>query len=285
MSQRSLFDPEGLAREKLHDAILSLDFNSAERKLWELKQYWPDATLSWEPELIRAGLKFARRRLNLDSGHQVWTKLEVQLSSLKVPKAYRTIIRSRFFSRLLAANRSLFQELRTPEGRSVGDCYLLADQPNNARRFFEREVKEYGDGWEQRLGLGNCDFRLGNHRAAHSNYRWSFLLGLPIEQWERIEDTGFLERLREVEDTEWAFPEMFIAESAPSQFSTRQEFQEFMARFMPSLTDAPPARRFCLYFLISENKAFLLEDDVMQARLQMKALNSRLHQRYMQRLP
>lgn len=285
MSQGSLFEPQSVIRAEVRDAIERLDFAAAGRRLKQFRRLWPEAELTWEPELIRIGAEWTGRPLDLDSGYGVWGKLESRLGPLGVPRSRTASIRRHFFSRLLAASRRLFEELHTPAGRSLGDFYLLAEQPNNARRLYEHEVRQLGDGWELRLGLGHCNFRLGHRGAAHSNYHWSFLLGLPEESWERIEDPEFLARLREVEDPEWAFPDVCAAGDLPAaRFSTRREFEQFKSRFTVALTESPAPRRFCLYWIVSENKPFCTERELLEARRQMKALNPRLHARYMQRL-
>jgi len=285
MNQGSLFEPESVKRAEVCDAVERLDFATAGRKLEELQRLWPAAGLTWEAELIRIGSKLTGRPLGFDSGYRVWEKLESRLGPLGVPGSRRASIRRHFFSRLLAANRRLFEELRTPGGRSLGDFYLLAEQPNNARRLYEREVRQLGDGWDLRLRLGNCDFRLGHRGAARSNYHWSFLLGLPEEWTESIEDPEFTARLRDAEDPEWAFPEVCASGEVPSaRFSTRREFEAFQAGFAAGPAASSAARRFCLYWVVSENKPFCLESELLEARRQMKALNPRLHARYMQRL-
>ena len=283
MQQGLLFEPQTLAQAELRQAIERLDFAAASLKLQEFRRIWPASGLAWEPELIRIGSKFARRRLDLDSGYSVWEKLESRLGALGVSRSHTGSMRRNFFSRLLAVNRRLFEELRTPAGRPLGDFYLLAEQPNNARRHYEKQIRQVGDGWELRLRLGNCDFRLGHARVARSNYHWAFVLGLPEHSWNLIEDTGFLARLRDAEDPEWTFPEVCAAgELPPPRFSSSDQFKAFKSGFVPALGELCGPRRFCLHWIISENKAFCSDSELIDARIQMKALNSRLHARYMQ---
>lgn len=285
MQQGFLFEPETIARGELQNSIGRLDFRTASRKLEEFRSVWPQAKLTWEPELIRIGSKLSASPLDLDSGYKAWTKLESRLGALRVSQSWTALMRRNFYSRLLAANRRLFEELRTAAGRSLGDFYLLAEQPGNARRRYEKEIRQMGDSWELRLRLGNCDFRLAHGRVARSNYHWSFLLGLPQHGWEWIEDTAFLSRLRDADDSEWAFSELCAAGELPSvRFSTRGEFEEFTSRFAAALAGSTGPRRFCLNWIISENKAFCPDSALLQARMQMKILNSELHSRYMQRL-
>ena len=285
MNQASLFEPERVARAELCRAIEYLDLARASRKLEEFQQIWPEAPLSWEPELVRIGLPLSRRRLDFDSGYRVWKNLESQLAPLEVPSPRAAAIRRHFFSRLLAANRGLFEELRTPAGRSLGDFYLLADQPKNARRRYEQELRRLGERWELRLRLGDCNYRLGHSGAARSNYHWSFLLGLPEESWKSIEDDEFLARLRQAEEACWAFPETCACGEIPSaRFSSRRDFEEFKSTFAPGLTESDAARSFSFYWVVSENKVFCPDRELLEARRQMKALNSRLHARNMQRI-
>ena len=152
-------------------------------------------------------------------------------------------------------------------------------------RRYEQEMRQFGEGWELRLRLGDCNSRLGHSRAARSNYHWSFLLGLPEESWESIEDAEFLARLREAEDACWAYPEMCACGEIPSaRFSSRREFEEFKTRSAAVLTESDAPRRFSFYWVVSENKVFCTHRERLEARRQMKALNPRLHARNMHRL-
>ncbi len=285
MQQGFLFVPEVMARTEMQDAIARLDFCGAARRLEEFQRVWPEARLTWEPELVRTGSKLAAKPLDLDSGYGAWQKLEAQLNALPVPRSWTATLRRNFFSRLLAANRKLFEEPRTPAGRSLGDFYLLAEQPRNARRRYENEIRQIGDGWKVRLQLGNCDFRLGHRPVAHSNYHWSFLLGLFEDDWTMIENAGFLARLRSADEAEWAFPELCIAGGLPpARFSARDEFDAFKRKFAAAFIESPGPRRFCLYWIVSENKPFCSDGELIDARMRLKTLHPRLHAQYMQRL-
>lgn len=66
MEQRSLFEPERVARAELCDAIARLDFTTASRTLEEFQRLWPAAEQAWEPEVIRIGSELAGRLLDLD---------------------------------------------------------------------------------------------------------------------------------------------------------------------------------------------------------------------------
>ncbi len=67
-------------------------------------------------------------------------------------------------------------------------------------------------------------------------------------------------------------------------FQPVNQFEEFKSRFVPALGELCGPRRFCLHWILSENKAFCSDGELIYARMQMKALNSRLHSGYMQRL-
>src|SRR5262249_54441286 len=93
-----------------------LDFHSAVRQLEEFERVWPEAKLTWEPELVRAESRMAAKPLDLDSGYEAWKKLEARLNALEGPRSWTVLLRRNFFSRLLAANRKLFEEPRTAAG-------------------------------------------------------------------------------------------------------------------------------------------------------------------------
>src|SRR5438128_4175076 len=252
MQQCLLFEQQVMARAELQAAIARLDFHSAVRRLEEFHRVWPEAKLTWEPQLVRAGSKVAAKPMDLDSGYGAWQKLEARLNTLDVSRSWTASLRRNFFSRLLASNRKLFEELRTAAGRSLGDFYLLAEQPRNARRRYENEIRQIGDGWKVRVQLGNCDLRLGNGPVAHSNYHWSFLLGLPEDRWALIEDPRFLARLRSADEAEWAFPELCAAgELPPARVSSRGEFDGFKRKFAAVLIESPSLGRVCLYCIFS----------------------------------
>jgi hypothetical protein len=194
--QGFLFEPEAITLTELQDAIARLDFRTASERLQEFRRLWPEAKLIWEPELILTGLKLARDSMNLDSGYDAWQELQVQLGALDVPRAITASMKQNFFSRLLETNCTSLGLPRTAAGRSLGYFHLSAGQPRNARRCYENEIRQIGDGWSVRLQLGNCGFRLGYGPVAHSNYHWSFVLGLTENRWTWIEDSVFLSRLR-----------------------------------------------------------------------------------------
>lgn len=283
MEQGSLFATDDALRGELHVAIERLDFDVARRKLEEYRRLWQSSALTWEPELVAIGTRLARQKLNLDSGYDTWTGLAGSMTSLRVPETHVRVMQRHFFSRLLAANRNLFEELRTPTGRALGDFHLLADQPNNARRRYEKLVRQGEDTWDIRLRLGNCWFRLDQRGPARANYFLSFLAGLPDDAWSGIEDVDFLVRLRHADDPEWAFAELAAEGIARSRFSVRSDFEEFQSRFQNRFVHG--ARRFCFYWAVSENRAFCPQEEWLHARREMKALHPEYHSRYMRRLP
>ena len=100
-----------------------------------------------------------------------------------------------------------------------------------------------------------------------------------------IEDLRFLARLRSADEAEWAFPELCAAgELPPARFSSRGEFDGFKRKFGAAFIESPSSRRFCLYWIVSENKPFCSDGELIDARKQLKALHSRLHVQYMQHL-
>ena len=68
MEQGLLFEPGAMLQAELRIAIERLDFAGASRKVEELRRLWPGLQLTWEPELVRLGMKFSRRRL----GSRFW---------------------------------------------------------------------------------------------------------------------------------------------------------------------------------------------------------------------
>src|ERR671931_484636 len=100
MRQGFLFEPEVISKTELQDAIARLDFHSAVRRLDEFQRVWPEARLTWEPELVRAGSRMTAKALDLDSGYEAWQKLEGRLNTLDVPRSWTASLRRNFFSRL-----------------------------------------------------------------------------------------------------------------------------------------------------------------------------------------
>jgi hypothetical protein len=98
MQQGFLFEAEVMARTELQDAIARLDFYSAVRRLEEFHRFWPEAKLTWEPELVRAGSKVAAKPMDLDSGYGAWQKLEARLNTLDVSRSWTASLRRNFFS-------------------------------------------------------------------------------------------------------------------------------------------------------------------------------------------
>src|SRR5436190_7973056 len=114
MQRGFLFEPEAMARTELQDAIARLDFHSALRRMEEFQRFWPEAKLTWEPELVRAGSRLAAKPMDLDSGYGAWQKLEARLNTLDVSRSWTASLKRNFFSRLLASKRKLFENCARP---------------------------------------------------------------------------------------------------------------------------------------------------------------------------
>ena len=150
-----------MPKTKLHQALERLDVRSAE-KLAEKYSGLAKATreLTWELDVMRFGKKIGMRNLELDSGCRLWADLASRPFFREIPGVTGGRMQKNFFSRLLAANASLSEETRTREGRSIGEFYLLADQPRNARRLLWKELNQYDENWQTRLHLGNANYLL-----------------------------------------------------------------------------------------------------------------------------
>jgi hypothetical protein len=72
-------------------------------------------------------------------------------------------------------------------------------------------------------------------------------------------------------------------ESCPSVLDSRR-VRARQVRFAAALTESSAPERFDLYWIVSENKAFCGHTELLQACIQMKALNQRLHAQYMRLL-
>ncbi len=290
MSQLSLFDRDRVLREEIRHALTVLDFPQAERKTRSYDSIPGAAPLAWERKVLRFGQRIQKRRLDLDAGFELWERFESSSFFPSVPAAYANAIRISFFSRLLAFNRGLFEDTRTGQGRSLGDFCLRAEQPRNARRLYERELREYGDSWRLRLQLGNCNLLTGDGQAARANYRQAFLLGLPAEHNPQIADAPLRRGLAGADDPDWAFPQAFVEGRFPSpRFTAREEFEAFLRVFLDPRAGKPdPAvgepRLFSVHWVISENRHFCDETTLLTSRRAMKALHPRLHAVYMRNL-
>src|SRR5438876_12385427 len=86
MKKGFVVGPEVMARTEQQDAMARLDFHSAMRRLEEFQRVWPEAKLTWEPELVRAGARMAAKLLDLDSGYGAWQKMEARLNTLDVSR-------------------------------------------------------------------------------------------------------------------------------------------------------------------------------------------------------
>lgn len=125
---------------------------------------------------------------------------------------------------MLAANPVLLGSptRRTRQGRSPGEFLLLADRLEEAVKSFEQERKEHGNDWKVSLSIGNCQSRMGAAKAAYSNYRRAFFLGLLANEYGRIEDPRFRQWLKEP-DEDWPFAEVLLRREMPMGLCSTQE--------------------------------------------------------------
>jgi len=291
MTQMELFDQDTVTLGELYQSLERLDFRAAEKLVKKYSGLAADTReLTWELDVLNFGKKIGKRKLDLDSGYHLWEGFSSRLFFQGIPELTADRIRKSFFSRLLAANRSLFEETRTKAGRSIGALYLLAGQPKNARRLLGKELKQYGENWQTRLHLGNTNVLLKEIRGARASFRQAYLLGLPESSYEDILEKELCEFLRGVDDTIWAFPEAFVSGTLPSlPFATRWDFDDFLNEFASDWSEVesdPEARahRFFVLLIVSQNRRLCEEKLLVEARKEMKRLNPRLHAEYMQSL-
>jgi hypothetical protein len=184
----------------------------------------------------------------------------------------------------------LFEETRTGAGRSIGELYLLAGQPKNARRFLWKELKQYGENWQTRLHLGNANVLLREIPGARASLRQAYLLGLPESSYAQILDKELHKFFRGVDDIAWAFPEALVDGILPRlPFRNRQDFDDFFSRFASESSEdesdsEAKAHRFFVLLIISQNRRFCKENLLVNTRKEMKRLNPRLHAEYMESL-
>lgn len=290
MAQLPLFDRDRLLREEIRRALMRLDFSKAAEKVKAYRRIPGARRLQWELKVLRFGRRMPRKGLDLDAGFDLWEDFREADPLPETATFYADRMRAAFFSRLLAQNRSLFEDTRTRAGRSLGDYYMFADQPRNARRTYERERLQYGESWELRLRLGNCNFMAGDDRAARAYYRQAFLLGLPVDAVGDIVDAELWRNLTTAEEPDWAFPEAFVEGSFPSpRFTMRAEFEEFVRDFVehladPATSELDPPRRFGIHWVVSENRHLCGDAMLLRSRRAMKSLHPRLHTVYMRKL-
>ena len=227
-NQLSLFNDLNIGRRQMQDALERLDFAEAQRRADRIALEWPGASLEWELELLDLARAFSRTRIGIDTGHALWQEFASKPLFGKIPAYSRDRLQHSYFLRLLAVNRSLFDWSRTAGGLSIGELYLLAGQVRSARRFFEREIREFGDSWPLRLKLGNCYVALGDLKGARANYRQAYLLGLRDDALPDIEDLELRNFLQAAEQPEWAFCEACVdGLIAAPRFDGRQSLETF----------------------------------------------------------
>lgn len=283
-TQLSLFLDAILERNRLLSALTRLDHREAQALAEEFLERWPDSRLSWELELLHF-CEQAAPELDPDQTYELWHEFAGRPGFSKIPEKIRNAARIRLFSRVLDAQRTPIwhQTTRTRQGVSLGEFLRLADRTAEAVKSFERERKEQGDEWRLGIAIGNCYSCLGEAKAAYSNYRRAFFLGLPTREYGQIENPRFRSWLEEAEG-DWPFAEVLLRSEMPRmRFDVRSEFEDFCSQF-PRDENKSPEWQFCRCFVISENRQYCEEEDWQQARRQMKVLQPRLHARYMSSL-
>ncbi|MFQ5928387.1 MAG: hypothetical protein ACE5MK_01720 [Acidobacteriota bacterium] len=236
--------------------------------------------------------KYEKKRFDLDMGCAVWGEFTSTLFFRRIPSNSAQQIKRNFFSRLLAANQLLFQELRTKKGKSIGYLNYLAGYFKRALRSLEKEIKFADNDPKVRLCMANCHFAQGNVLGARLNYREGLLKKLPPTSYREIEDTKVRTYLKNRSDDKWAVVEACIDKLLPvAPFQSAGEFREFLSK-QPSI-DSPlasdvqteePVRHFYCCLVISENKRFAENDLLVRSRKLMKSLHPELHRVYMEKL-
>jgi len=175
-------------------------------------------------------------------------------------------MRRNFFSRLLAVNRRLFEELRTPAGRPLGDFYLLAEQlTTRGVTTKSRSGKLETDG-NSGCPSGIATFASDTH-VARSNYHWAFVLGLP-EHHEPHRRHGILSRLRMPKIRMGLSRGCAVGELRRSIFKRDHSRNLSPDLYCARRTLAAPALLSPLD--ISENKAFCSDNELIDTRMEMK---------------
>jgi hypothetical protein len=289
VTQLGLFDQDIVVLGELYQALERLNLGSAEKLVRKYSNL--PATrhkLSWEIDVLKFCKKIAKRSLDLDSGQRLWAEFSSRHFFQEIPEQISGRIKTSFFSRLLAANRNLFVETRTRGGRSIGELYLLAGQPKNARRLLGKEIRQYGENWQNRLHLGNANVLLKQIQGARASFRQAYLLGLPERRYKDILDKELGSFLRGVDEIIWAFPEAIVSGVLRTPpFVTRREFDLFYRNFAENCSadefdPGATARRFAVLLILSQNRRFCGDSLLVATRKELKRLNPRLHARYMQ---
>ena len=286
MNQLELFDRDRKLRRRIRELLVRLEFREAERLCAKYAELPGAEPLGWELDVLKFEKRQTRRRLGLDDGLRLWEEFRSRLFFNDIPHSYAEQLENSYFSRLLAANRSLFDSVTTPDGTSLGVLYLRAGQPRNARKWIEKEIKECGENWRRRVHLGNCHLRLKDKPSARTNYIWAFLRGLPATAHDEIEDRELVSWLRSASSPEWAFVEEGVSgRVAFPRFKSLGDYRGFLAAFVEPIESDPdsmaPSCRFGIWLMLSENRRFCDDDLLRTARLRMRELNPRLHAEHM----
>ena len=284
-NQLTLFNDLNIDRRQMQEALERLDFTEAQRMADRIALEWPGACLEWELDLLDLARAFGRTRIGLDAGYALWQEFASKPLFRKIPAYSRDRLQQSYFFRLLAVNRSLFDWSRTAGGLSIGEFHLLAGQVRSARRFFDREIREFGDSWPLRLKLGNCYVALGDLKGANANYRQAHLQGLHDEAFPDIADLELREFLHAAEQPEWAFCEACVEGLvAAPRFDDRQSVEAFVEEHLQRGRESKAPQRFCACWIVSENKIICSDPLLVQVRKEMTSLHPGLQSRYMRRL-
>jgi hypothetical protein len=289
MMQLDLFDRDKVLRAEIRAALVGLDFRLAGERCRQYAKIPGAASLEWELDVLHFIERHARRRLSLEAGVRLWEEFESSLFFGRIPSVYALDLEKSYFSRLLAANRTLFDSTNSPERALLAPLYMRAGQAKNARRLIQKEIEENGENWELRLLLGNCFLSLGESSAARVNYTWAALCGLPETAIGEVEDHEFAELLRSGSAPGWGFAEA-AAEGVVRvpRFKSREDFESFVFEFVDRIEGNPdgssPPCRFAVWLTLSENRRLCSGGQLEAARRRLKELNPRLHAVYMTRL-
>ncbi len=289
MTQLDLFDRDRVMREEIRSALVGLDFRRAGELCRQYAEIPGAASLEWELDVLHFVKRHARRRLSLEAGVRLWEDFESSLFFGRIPSVYALDLEKSYFSRLLAANRTLFDSTNSPERALLAPLYMRAGQAKNARRLIQKEIEENGENWELRLLLGNCFLSLGEPVAARVNYTWAALCGLPETAIGEVEDPDFVRLLRSGVAPGWGFAEA-AAEGVVRvpRFKSRDDFESFVSEFVDRIEGNPdsisPPCRFAVWLTLSENRRFCTDGQLQAARRRLKELNPRLHAVHMNRL-
>ncbi|MEE8587525.1 MAG: hypothetical protein V3T83_22025 [Acidobacteriota bacterium] len=289
MVQLNLFDA---ARQNLRALQMALEGIKPGRASELLQKILRPESLTWELQVLDflQGNPFPE---DLDDGYRLWEEFRSASFYPQIPGYSAQEIQKSYFGRLLAASVAPRDLLVTPGGLSVGYLSLMADRPDRARRCLEEELSRYGDKPATRLHLALANFRMGEEAAAKVHFREALLQGWNRLDPESIPDPLLLRALRGADDPQWAVAEACIEGNLPiACFPSQPEFADspIDQRLSEDLQQPLPAgpagkqRQFYRCLVASQNRRWMDEGRLIQARLRMKELHPRLHARHMKSL-